>query len=202
MGEPAGAKEASTAQTLTPLTGARRLLRRVGFPGLGRCEGIAPDRRRFFHTFLRPGLMSCGPPGRRSPGSCYADFGHEVLADRATGSDGNAHALRVPTKTELRLKNSPSSTCWRSASSDRLPDGDRPRNARPRVPKARPSPHCQAPSAALRDVPSTHQVTPPLGWIPPRRLRLLAWPQNFRRLVVRYERYTENFLGMLTSAAV
>jgi len=24
-----------------------------------------------------------------------------------------------------------------------------------------------------------------------------AWLQNFRRLVVRYERYAENFLGML-----
>ena len=27
--------------------------------------------------------------------------------------------------------------------------------------------------------------------------RLFAWPQNFRRLVVRCERYVENFLGML-----
>jgi transposase len=27
--------------------------------------------------------------------------------------------------------------------------------------------------------------------------RLCAWLQNFRRLVVRYERYAENFLGML-----
>ena len=27
--------------------------------------------------------------------------------------------------------------------------------------------------------------------------RLFAWLQNFRRLVVRYERYSENFLGML-----
>jgi len=27
--------------------------------------------------------------------------------------------------------------------------------------------------------------------------RVFAWLQNFRRLVVRYERYTENFLGML-----
>jgi transposase len=27
--------------------------------------------------------------------------------------------------------------------------------------------------------------------------RLFAWFQNFRRLVVRYERFTENFLGML-----
>lgn len=26
--------------------------------------------------------------------------------------------------------------------------------------------------------------------------RLFAWLQNFRRLVVRYEQYTENFLGM------
>jgi transposase len=26
--------------------------------------------------------------------------------------------------------------------------------------------------------------------------RLLAWFQNFRRLVVRYERFAENFLGM------
>lgn len=26
---------------------------------------------------------------------------------------------------------------------------------------------------------------------------LLAWLQNFRRLVVRYERYAEDFLGML-----
>ncbi len=29
------------------------------------------------------------------------------------------------------------------------------------------------------------------------RQRLFAWLQNFRRLVVRYERYAENFLGML-----
>jgi transposase len=27
--------------------------------------------------------------------------------------------------------------------------------------------------------------------------RLFAWLQNFRRLVVRYERYADNFLGML-----
>jgi transposase len=27
--------------------------------------------------------------------------------------------------------------------------------------------------------------------------RLVAWFQNFRRLVVRYERYAENFLAML-----
>ena len=27
--------------------------------------------------------------------------------------------------------------------------------------------------------------------------RLFAWPQNFRRIVVRYERFAENFLGML-----
>lgn len=27
--------------------------------------------------------------------------------------------------------------------------------------------------------------------------RLFAWLQNFRRLVVRYERHAENFLGML-----
>jgi transposase len=27
--------------------------------------------------------------------------------------------------------------------------------------------------------------------------RLFAWLQNFRRLVVRYERYGNNFLGML-----
>jgi transposase len=27
--------------------------------------------------------------------------------------------------------------------------------------------------------------------------RLFAWLQNFRRLVVRYERYAKNFLGML-----
>ena len=27
--------------------------------------------------------------------------------------------------------------------------------------------------------------------------RLFAWLQNFRRLVVRYERFAENFLGML-----
>ena len=30
--------------------------------------------------------------------------------------------------------------------------------------------------------------------------RLFAWLQNFRRLVVRYERYAENFLGMLQLA--
>lgn len=30
--------------------------------------------------------------------------------------------------------------------------------------------------------------------------RLFAWLQNFRRLVVRYERYAENFLGMLNLA--
>jgi len=30
--------------------------------------------------------------------------------------------------------------------------------------------------------------------------RLFAWLQNFRRLVVRYERFAENFLGMLTLA--
>jgi transposase len=30
--------------------------------------------------------------------------------------------------------------------------------------------------------------------------RLFAWLQNFRRLVVRYERHAENFLGMLTLA--
>jgi len=27
--------------------------------------------------------------------------------------------------------------------------------------------------------------------------RLFAWLQNFRRIVVRYERFAENFLGML-----
>ena len=27
--------------------------------------------------------------------------------------------------------------------------------------------------------------------------RLFAWLQNFRRLAVRYERYSENFLGMV-----
>jgi transposase len=27
--------------------------------------------------------------------------------------------------------------------------------------------------------------------------RLFAWRQNYRRIVVRYERYPENFLGML-----
>jgi transposase len=27
--------------------------------------------------------------------------------------------------------------------------------------------------------------------------RLFAWLQNYRRIVVRYERYPENFLGML-----
>jgi transposase len=27
--------------------------------------------------------------------------------------------------------------------------------------------------------------------------RLFAWLQNFRRIVVRYERFPENFLGML-----
>jgi transposase len=27
--------------------------------------------------------------------------------------------------------------------------------------------------------------------------RLFAWLQNFRRLVVRYERHVDNFLGML-----
>lgn len=31
--------------------------------------------------------------------------------------------------------------------------------------------------------------------------RLFAWLQNFRRLVVRYERRAENFLGMLNLAA-
>src|SRR6267143_450657 len=31
--------------------------------------------------------------------------------------------------------------------------------------------------------------------------RLFAWLQNFRRLVVRYERHAENFLGMLHLAA-
>jgi transposase len=31
--------------------------------------------------------------------------------------------------------------------------------------------------------------------------RLFAWLQNFRRLVVRYERYVENFLGMLQFAS-
>ena len=31
--------------------------------------------------------------------------------------------------------------------------------------------------------------------------RLFAWLQNFRRLVVRYERFAENFLGMLRLAA-
>ena len=31
--------------------------------------------------------------------------------------------------------------------------------------------------------------------------RLFAWLQNFRRLVVRYERHAENFLGMLRLAA-
>jgi transposase len=31
--------------------------------------------------------------------------------------------------------------------------------------------------------------------------RLFAWLQNFRRLVVRYERHAENFLGMLQLAA-
>jgi transposase len=30
--------------------------------------------------------------------------------------------------------------------------------------------------------------------------RLFAWLQNFRRLVVRYERHAENFLGMLHRA--
>jgi transposase len=29
------------------------------------------------------------------------------------------------------------------------------------------------------------------------RRRLFAWFQNFRRIVVRYERFAENFLGML-----
>ncbi len=28
-------------------------------------------------------------------------------------------------------------------------------------------------------------------------MELFAWLQNFRRLLVRYERYAENFLGML-----
>jgi transposase len=32
--------------------------------------------------------------------------------------------------------------------------------------------------------------------------RLFAWLQNFRRLVVRYERHAENFLGMLQLASV
>ena len=32
--------------------------------------------------------------------------------------------------------------------------------------------------------------------------RLFAWLQDFRRLVVRYERYAENFLGMLYLACV
>ena len=31
--------------------------------------------------------------------------------------------------------------------------------------------------------------------------RLFAWLQNFRRLVVRYERHVENFLGMLHPAS-
>jgi len=31
--------------------------------------------------------------------------------------------------------------------------------------------------------------------------RLFAWLQNFRRLVVRYERHVENFLGMLQLAS-
>ncbi|MGB6629907.1 MAG: transposase [Terriglobales bacterium] len=31
--------------------------------------------------------------------------------------------------------------------------------------------------------------------------RLFAWLQNFRRLVVRYERHAENFLGMLQFAS-
>jgi hypothetical protein len=31
--------------------------------------------------------------------------------------------------------------------------------------------------------------------------RLFAWLQNFRRLVVRYERHAENFLGMLQLAS-
>ena len=31
--------------------------------------------------------------------------------------------------------------------------------------------------------------------------RLFAWLQNFRRLVVRYERHAENFLGMLRLAS-
>jgi len=31
--------------------------------------------------------------------------------------------------------------------------------------------------------------------------RLFAWLQNFRRLVVRYERHAENFLGMLHLAS-
>jgi len=29
------------------------------------------------------------------------------------------------------------------------------------------------------------------------KIERLVWLQNFRRLVVRYERYAENFLGML-----
>jgi len=33
------------------------------------------------------------------------------------------------------------------------------------------------------------------------RERLFAWLQNFRRLVVRYERHAENFLGMLHLAS-
>ena len=33
------------------------------------------------------------------------------------------------------------------------------------------------------------------------RQRLFAWLQNFRRLVVRYERHAENFLGMLHLAS-
>lgn len=32
--------------------------------------------------------------------------------------------------------------------------------------------------------------------------RLFAWLQNFRRLVIHYERYAENFLGMATLVAV
>ena len=31
--------------------------------------------------------------------------------------------------------------------------------------------------------------------------RLFAWFQNFRRIVVRYERFAENFLGMLHLAS-
>jgi transposase len=31
--------------------------------------------------------------------------------------------------------------------------------------------------------------------------RLFAWLQNFRRLIVRYERHAENFLGMLQLAS-
>ena len=31
--------------------------------------------------------------------------------------------------------------------------------------------------------------------------RLFAWLQNFRRIVVRYERFAENFLGMLHLAS-